>query len=218
MDFPCYKCGHSIEEGRPFCPQCGAPQIRVAVPEPASASSATAAESSAAPSDAKLVYPALPATPAGGFAAQSCGLAAASAAVLMFLGLTPLVAALAAGFLSIAFLRRRHESGILIGAGARLGAMSGIFLFIIAGALETLIIITTHKAAELRAEMLDKIQQAAARYPGPDVQPFLDFAKSPNGFTFMLVASLIFGFVAFVALGAVGGVLGATLFGRRSRP
>ena len=34
MDHPCYKCGHSIEDGKPFCSQCGAPQIRVAMPEP----------------------------------------------------------------------------------------------------------------------------------------------------------------------------------------
>jgi hypothetical protein len=138
--------------------------------------------------------------------------------VLMFLGLTPLVAAIAAGFLTTVFLRRRQESAMTPGTAARLGALSGIFLFIIAGALETTIIVTTHKTAELRAEMLDKIQQAAARYPNPDVQPFLDFAKSPNGFTFMLVSSLIFGFVAFVALGAIGGALGAVLFGRRTRP
>ena len=216
MEFPCFKCGHTIEEGRPFCPHCGAPQIRVVVPEPATASP-TVTESSAVPGEAKLEYPALPAVAAGSFTLQSCALAAASAAVLMFLGLTPLVAALAAGFLSIAFLRRRQESGIRLGAGARLGAISGILLFIIAATLETLIIVTAHKTPELRAEMLEKIQQAAARYPSPDVQPLLDFAKSPNGFTFMLVASLIFGFVAFVALGAVGGALGATLIGRRSR-
>src|ERR1700678_802007 len=34
MDHPCHKCGHSIEDGRPFCSECGAPQIRVAMPEP----------------------------------------------------------------------------------------------------------------------------------------------------------------------------------------
>ena len=35
MDHPCYKCGHSVEDGKPFCLECGAPQIRVAMPEPA---------------------------------------------------------------------------------------------------------------------------------------------------------------------------------------
>ena len=33
MDHPCYKCGHLVEDGKPFCAQCGAPQIRVAMPE-----------------------------------------------------------------------------------------------------------------------------------------------------------------------------------------
>jgi hypothetical protein len=218
MDFPCYKCGHTIEEGRPFCPQCGAPQIRVALPQPVSASPNTAIDISTGTGEANLDYANLPATATGRFSVQSCGLAAASAAVLMFLGLTPLVAALAAGFLGVVFLRRRHEGGIQPGAGARFGALSGVFLFMIAGVLETLIIVAAHKTAELRAEMLEKVQQAASRYPTPDVQPLLDFVKSPNGFTFMLIASLVFGFVAFVVLGAIGGALGALLFGRRNRP
>src|SRR6202046_4320983 len=33
MDHPCYQCGHIVEDGKPFCAQCGAPQIRVAMPE-----------------------------------------------------------------------------------------------------------------------------------------------------------------------------------------
>jgi hypothetical protein len=218
MDFPCYRCGHTVEEGRPFCPQCGAPQIRVVIPEAAGPSPATMSEISAGPGETKLDYPILPVTLSRGDTLQSCALAAGSATVLMFLGLTPLVAAVAAGFLSVVFLRRRHTASMQLGAGARLGSLSGMFLFFIAGVLETLVIFATHRTAEIQAEMLERIQQAAARYPAPEVQPFLDFAKSPNGFTFMLVGSLIFGFLAFLALGAVGGALGAALFGRRSRP
>src|ERR1700737_1034985 len=40
MDHPCHKCGHSIEDGKAFCAQCGAPQIRVAVAEPSALSAA----------------------------------------------------------------------------------------------------------------------------------------------------------------------------------
>jgi hypothetical protein len=65
--------------------------------------------------------------------------------------------------------------------------------------------------------MMEKIQQAAARYPGPEAQPFLDFVRSPNGFAIMMVASVIFGFVAFVVLGGCGGALAATFLGRRDR-
>src|SRR5271163_4437797 len=35
MDHPCHKCGHSIEDGKAFCTECGAPQIRVTIPEAA---------------------------------------------------------------------------------------------------------------------------------------------------------------------------------------
>ena len=55
-------------------------------------------------------------------------------------------------------------------------------------------------------------------YPGPELQPVLDFVKSPGGFTFMMVASLFVGFVAFTILGGVGGALGASLLRRRDRP
>ena len=37
MEQPCYKCRQLVEEGRPFCPHCGAPQIRVLVAEPVAA-------------------------------------------------------------------------------------------------------------------------------------------------------------------------------------
>ena len=33
MDHLCYKCQASIDETLPFCPHCGAPQIRVAAPD-----------------------------------------------------------------------------------------------------------------------------------------------------------------------------------------
>jgi hypothetical protein len=66
--------------------------------------------------------------------------------------------------------------------------------------------------------MMDKVQQAAARYPGPQTEPFLDFVKSPGGFTFMVAFSLFFGLVAFLFLGAVGAAISAAFVGRRSRP
>jgi len=80
--------------------------------------------------------------------------------------------------------------------------------------VETLAVVVLHKGPQVRGEMMDKVQQAAARYPGVEVQPFLDFVKSPGGFTFMVVASVMFGLLAFLILGSVGGAIGATLFRR----
>ncbi len=137
----------------------------------------------------------------------------------MVLGLNPFVAATGAGFLAVALSRRQSVEGAIgAGAGAKLGALTGLFLFGASTILETVVVVVLHKGAEMRSAMMEKVQQAAARYPGPEVQPFLDFVKSPGGFTFMLAASLVFGLVAFVALGGLGGAFGSALLRRRNRP
>jgi hypothetical protein len=223
MDHPCHKCGHTVEDVKPFCSECGAPQIRVAVPEPAV--DPVPADDGATLALARDVGPSFPGIPAsslpvsGAHTLQSCAIAAAVAVGLTVLGLNPFVAALGTGFLAVAFSRRR-DPGTLIrsGAGARLGALSGLLFFGMSTVLETLAVTVLHKGAEIRSEMLDKVQQAATRYPGPEVQPFLDFVKSPDGFAIMMVASVIFGLVAFIILGSCGGALGAALLGRRERP
>ncbi len=104
------------------------------------------------------------------------------------------------------------------GTGAKLGALSGLLFFGVSTILETLALAVLHKGPEVRSAMLDKVQQAAARYPSSEVQPFLDFVKSPDGFVIMMVASVIFGLVAFIVLGSCGGALGAALLGRRDPP
>jgi hypothetical protein len=223
MEHTCYKCGHSIEDGKPFCSQCGAPQIRVTIPEssggPALAGdgAVAAAEHEAKSSLPAIAVSSLPDTWSRDL--NPCALAAAIAIMLTFLGLNPFVAALGAGLLAVTFTRRRNP-GILIrsGAGARLGALSGLLFFGMSAIFETLAIVVLHKGVEIRSEMMDKIQQAAARYPGPQVQPFLDFVKSPGGFELMMVASVMFGLLAFVVLSSVGGALGAAFLGRRERP
>jgi hypothetical protein len=222
MDHPCHKCGHSIEDGKAFCTECGAPQIRVTIPEAASEpipasdepTSGLAHEAEPGISGVSLtsLSTRLPS------AVRPCALAAGVAAVLMFLGLNPFVGALGAGFLAATFSQRRSPgTAIRPAAGAKLGAFGGLLLFGISTILETLAVVLLHKGAEIRSQMMEKIQQAAARYPGPQVEPFLEFVKSPGGFAFMMVASLIFGLMAFVILGGLGGAVSAAFSGRRGR-
>lgn len=222
MDHPCHKCSQAVDDGLPFCSHCGAPQIRVAITEPATQTAPAGDEAFPTPDHSvALISPSLPAIvmPARwSHAVQPCALAAAVGLLLTILGLNPFVAALGAGFLAVAIYRRR-TNGIPIrpGTGSRLGALSGLLFFGMSTILEALAVAVLHKGAEIRSEMLDKVQQAAARYPGPEAQPFLDFVKSPGGLTVLLVGSLIFGFVAFVVLGGIGGVLSAAFMGRRDR-
>src|ERR1022692_1893972 len=101
MDHPCYKCGHSIEDGKPFCLQCGAPQIRVAMPEAPAEPIAEGSGALPAVHEAGLGFPApISSLPTGwSYALRPCALAARVAVLLMFLGLNPFFAALGAGFL-----------------------------------------------------------------------------------------------------------------------
>lgn len=219
MDHSCHKCGHSIEDGRPFCSQCSAPQIRVMIPE---IPEPILRGSPIPDGEGESVLPGIPAASlheGWSHDLKPCALAAAIAVILTFLGLNPFVAALGSGLLAITF-SRRHSPGMAIrpAAGARLGAVAGLLLFGMSAIFETVGVVVLHKGAELRGQMMEKIQQAAARYPGPEVQPFLDFAKSPEGFAFLMVASVAFGLVAFVLLGSLGGTLGTAFLGRRNRP
>jgi hypothetical protein len=149
---------------------------------------------------------------------KSCALAAAAAVVLSFLGLNPFVAAFGAGWLAVAVSRRRIPGRLKPSFGARIGALGGLLLFGMSTIFEALAVILLHKEGQLRGEMLSKIQQAASRYPGPEVQPFLDFVKTPEGFAFMMAGSVIFALVAFILLGSLGGAASAALLGRRDRP
>ena len=223
MDHPCHKCGHNIEDGKAFCSQCGAPQIRVTAPE-APVELLTAGGNAFPPlaHQAEPDFTGVPISPLPArwsYALRPCALAASVAVILMFLGLNPFVAALGAGFLAATFSQRRSPTTVIRPAlAARLGAFSGLLLFGISTILETLVVVILHKGPEIRSEMMEKVQQAAARYPGPQVEPFLEFVKSPGGFASMMVASLVLGLVAFLILGGVGGAVSAAFTGKRNRP
>jgi hypothetical protein len=222
MEHPCHSCRQAVEDGVPFCQHCGAPQIRVATAEPLLASESAGAEGQS-PRDldafqttqhvSKVASPmpwsnALPA----------CSLAAAIAAVLMALGLmVPLLAVVGAGFLAVGFYRRRNP-GVLIkaGAGARLGAVSGLLCFGMSAVLELALAIF-HKGALLRDKMFEAMQQAASRTTDPQAVAMLDYLKSPAGMAVMIVFVLIFAFVAFVVLSSLGGALGGIVLGRANR-
>jgi hypothetical protein len=152
-------------------------------------------------------------------ALPACALAAAIAAVLMALGLmVPFLAVVGAGFLAVGFYRRRNP-GVLIkaGAGARLGAVSGLLCFAMSAVLEALDLAIFHKGSWLRDKMFEAMQQAASRTTDPQAVAMLNYLKSPAGMVVMIVFVLIFAFVAFMILSSLGGALGGIVLGRANR-
>jgi hypothetical protein len=222
MEHPCHSCRQTVEDGLPFCQHCGAPQIRVVTVEPLLASESAAAEGQS-PRDMDAFHTTqhvsqVASAIAWSNALPACALAAAIAAVLMALGLmVPFLAVVGAGFLAVGFYRRRNP-GVLIqaGAGARLGAVSGLLCFGMSAVLELALAIF-HKGALLRDKMFEAMQQAASRTTDPQAVAMLEYLKSPAGMSVMIVFVLIFAFVAFVVLSSLGGALGGIVLGRANR-
>lgn len=222
MEQSCYKCGQTVEEGVPFCPHCSAPQIRVVIAEPAPPPLAFAAATTsqdAAVLPASQTVPVLALPMQWSQALKPCAVAALVASVAMVLKLmAPLIAVVGAGFFAVAFYRR-NSPGIMVGtgAGARLGALCGLFCSAMTAVLGALRLVLLHEGEEIRKFLLDMIQQTALRYPDPQHQADLELLRSPTGLVVMMIFILIAGFVLFLILGALGGALGGATLSRRDR-
>lgn len=205
-----------IDEGVAFCPQCNAPQIRVAVSEMAPLPPSEAEHELAAPS-----YMGTP--PSRGIDWPQAFSSAAWAGIIAALALMiPLGAfvlgTLAAGALSVLLYRRHHPNSELTpGMGARLGAASGVIGFGIASALLALSMVLFHSGGELRALLMDALQQSAARNPGPQTEQVLQFFKSPQGFAMVVIAGMVMMFLGVLVFTSIGGALGASLLRRKEK-
>ena len=210
MEHACYKCGSNVEDGIPFCPQCNAPQIRVGV------------DSAEAPSLSERdgTFPNL-----GGTAIQwaealpSAGLAGLISAFLMFVPLGAFgLGMIAAGALAVVFYRRRNPaSNLTPGMGARLGAVSGAFGFGLFAIFSTAGTLLFHTGGQLRAALLEAIQQSAARSSDPQAQQAIEYLKTPPGLALMMGFSMAFVLVAFLILSSLGGAMGAAMMRRKDR-
>lgn len=211
-----------MEEGRPFCPHCSAPQIRVIVAEPLSVTvpifNAPEIPQSGAGLPASQTVPVLAVPMQWSQALKPCALAAGVAALLMLLGLNPFVGMLAVGFLAVVFYRQGNpESWIRPGTGARLGALGGLICFAMASVVEALVVLTLHKGLEIRQALLTALNQAAARTSDPQALAVFERFKSPEGLQFLLIFGLLFGLIASVVLAAMTGAVGATILGPRRK-
>lgn len=222
MEQPCYKCGQVLEEGRPFCPHCGAPQIRVLIAEPVTAGAfaegvASASLSAALP--ASETVPVLAVSGSWSQALKPCALAAVVTTLLMFLGLHPLVAMFSAGFLAVVFYRQWSSGGaISAGSGGKLGALGGFFCFGLMALLVAFAAMVPELRTKFREGIIENAQKWSAAHGGDaQVQSALEQMKTPEGFVMMLIFGGILLLVCSIVLGALGGALGGGIFGRRDR-
>jgi hypothetical protein len=204
VEHPCYQCNTPVEDGTAFCPHCGAAQIRVAseeIRQPGEAGEVLAQSDPVALAAIEWSQ-ALP----------SAALAGLIAAGLMFILARALVLGMiAAGVLAVLFYRRRNPRGTLSsGMGARLGAVSGVLGFGISAVFTAVEMLVFHSGGEVRAFLLEAIEQSARRASDPQAQQYVNYFKSPPGLLVMM-------FFMFLILASLGGSLAASLLRRRER-
>jgi len=222
-----------LEEGTPFCPHCGAPQIRVNVPAepPADSSSATLPKDSPAfvpGTPAEMQPPAEPlrfsAIPSAAqrrvFSAREALPTALAVGVAVGIGaLIPLGFAWivlvigTGGALSVVFYKRRHPEAFNLRAsdGVKLGALSSLVGYALFAVMTVFAFVVNGSA--LRQEIIKRMQEM--KNPDPAMQQtyqqIMEKLATPEGMALMITLALAFLFVFFLVLGAAGGAIGATL-------
>ncbi|HZQ23444.1 MAG TPA: hypothetical protein VFA89_11655 [Terriglobales bacterium] len=149
-------------------------------------------------------------------AAASAGLIAALTMLAPF-GLLGL-GIIAAGFLSIRFYRRRMPGLMLTtGAGARVGALTGVLGFCMFILFTSLQISLSHSGGMIRAALIDALEKSAQRSADPQAQAALAQLKTPEGLAFMMAMGLLVMLMGFVVFGTVGGAAAVMLKNREGR-
>jgi len=112
------------------------------------------------------------------------------------------------------YARGKDPSEIVAGTGARVGAVTGLFSYLIYG-----IIVAAQISSQkgiIEETMRKAIEQAVARNPNPETQAMMNQIMTPEGIaTILAVSAVIFLFV-FLIFGALGGSVGAAMV-RRNR-
>lgn len=222
-----------IEEGVPFCPKCGAPQIRVAVEEgnePATPPMPPGTPGQVQP-PATPVYPSptgwgtVPPPPLDPRRIQwrvalpyAIVIGLLGGGLTILLGRFPfffLLSMMLAGAVMVRFYRRRTGATVTPGSGAKLGAFTGLFSFL----LDSIMIVAMFTLE--RATVQDNMRKAleiSGRNADPQslqmMRNLVDRLNTPEGLaTFCVIVILFFfGFTMFFT--AVGGMIGAALFGK----
>lgn len=223
MEQPCYKCGQLVEQGRPFCPHCAAPQIRVVVAQtvPAVKSFATsdAAQEGEAELPASETVPVLAVPVRWSQAFKPCVLAALVGSLLMLLRLYPVVSLLGVGFFAVVFYRGSRP-GVVVkgGTGARLGSLGGLLCSAIIAFVIALGAMVPDIRSKMQQQFIEVFQKAAAASPDdPRVRALLEQLKTPEGFITVLIVMGVGFLILAVLLGSLSGAATAALLGRRDR-
>lgn len=205
-------CGARLPDDARFCHKCGKPQYDYPAVETEVAAEPVAEV--APPPPAEISF--------RNRTAVRIGFLAALIAFIFVLLTMPflfpsfLVALLAAGFFAVYLYMRRTGQRLSTRSGARMGWMTGIFLFTIMLVQLTASVLIAPNQEGLKAAMRAQMEKQGATNPDvqrvlPDVLKALD---SPAALPTMMVMALFALFLVLTILPTLGGALGAKMLTR----
>lgn len=212
-------CGAQLPEDARFCHKCGKPQREephlareeppeIELPPPVRGPNP---QHEARDTDRQPTPDAEPLRInfSNGPAVRAALLAGALAFLLSaLLGPLSLLAPIAGGFLAVFLYNRRTGQRLSIMNGARLGWISGVFIFVMATLLVTLSVVILSQPElvdQLRQQMADRSSMTDA-----ELDELLRQLQTPSG----LIALMIGTFLSTTLLPALGGAVGAKLLKR----
>jgi hypothetical protein len=207
-----------VEDGRPFCPQCRAPQVRVQVaapdpevaPGPDATSQGSAGQGSAPDHSPRTG----PSTSLGASDRRIAVRAAVQAGVLgLLISVIPFLGIVLTGALAVYLYRRAGGLFLTAKSGSRLGGAAGVVTFAISSVFMVVRIFVFHALQQYQDVMLKVANAFGLNSADPEVQEMIHRLSTPSGLAITLLFSLVIG----VALAAIGGALASALLQPRLR-
>jgi hypothetical protein len=222
MELTCSRCHQTVQPGDCFCPFCGLPQL--VYTDDGSIASGQAERNSESPRDASTVEwkPALRSALA---LAIPAGVLCAAFSRVGLVGL--LLMPIAATWVVALYMRSQRPAWITIGAGARIGLVTGI-LGGSAAAFTTCVALYAMRFWMHQGNVFDDMwlnqikvgsqQLAAMGFDAQTVANTKAMMLSPDGRAASMLFNAAFMSLVILGLGVGGGALGARLLGRPKTP
>jgi len=197
-------CGAQLPPDALFCHKCGKPQRELVVPETVAPVVAPAPLPQLQPRPEPL-----PVNFHNGVAMRIAILVAAMATLLSFL---PFLNWLAAGFFAVFFYRRKTGTLLNVGAGVRMGWITGLLMFGLSSIVFAAQQLPAALSGHLDAKFQEQLKNLAAQ--DPLSQQMMQFFQTGPGVIVVLLFSLVGLFLFTTGLSMAGGALGAKMVGR----
>lgn len=201
-----------MPDGRPFCPECGAPQVRVEIAAPP-----RPLQEEFPAGGVNLHQPVLTESASSPWQSAPDDRRIAGSAIIkagllgVLVGIIPLLGSVLTGVIAVWLYRRGGGSYRTAGLGARLGAAAAGLAFAISGLFTAVQVFVLHAQLQSEEAMRKLLSALGADLSDPEIQASIHRLFTPSG----MLVSIILGLLVALALGAFGGAVAAS---SRPRP